>query len=288
MTLKHNKKRNVGLLSEFFARYIGFCVIEHRDADLKKARELFQRHFHKGTDLHRELKLFTALYETKLTTKESASSLISQVKEACKLQSQARIDLEKTALLHEINKTFNSESFFNQNVDEYKDYATIQLLLNHWRGGVLLENYQEVAQLEEKVLQRLIKPVVETKTNILEMGVQEVDGLVLRLMNEKMNRKYNDSLNQEQKQILQMYVFSKNDPGVKARLSEELTKVRTKTLKKLDESLAHDPEAKKAASKLGEIKEMLLREYHDTSDPNDKTISFYLSISKLNEELSDE
>jgi multidrug efflux pump subunit AcrA (membrane-fusion protein) len=139
MALKHNKKRNVGLINEFFARYMARAIIERRDSDLKKAKELFSKHFQKGTDLHRELRLFSSLYETRLQSREAAASLIEQAKQVCKLQSQARIDLEKTALLREINQQLGEPKFFDQEVAGYRDYATIQVLLNHWRFRVTLE-----------------------------------------------------------------------------------------------------------------------------------------------------
>lgn len=213
MALKHNKKRNVGLINEFFARYMARAIIERRDTDLKKAKELFSKHFQKGTDLHRELRLFTSLFETRLQSREAASTMLDQAKQLCKLQSQARIDLEKTALLHEINQHLGGSAFFDQEVSGYRDYATIQVLLNHWRGSVLTENISEAAQLEDKLIQHLTQTSsIQEKKDALKMSDEEVDGLVVNLMVEKLNRKFSSSLNAEQKKLLQLYVFSKDHP----------------------------------------------------------------------------
>lgn len=287
--LKHNKKRNVGLLNEFFARYMARCIIEHRDGDLQKAKELFAKHFQKGTDLYRELRLFSTLSETRLTSREAAFSLIEQVRQACKLQSQARIDLEKTALLHEINQTLSDTGFFEQAIPEYRDYATIQVLLNHWRGTVLTENLSEAAQLEDKLIQNLTeKASVAEKKNILEMSNDDVDGLVVNLMTKKLNQKFSSSLNEEQKKLLQLYVFSRESPEAKASLVEKLEGIRTRVSSAIDSSLAGDEQAKRVASKLTEVRSMLEGEYRNTANPDDKLVTFYMTVSKLGEELSNE
>lgn len=287
--MKHNKKRNVGLLNEFFARYMAKAIIEKRDSDLAKAKELFAKHFQPGTDLHRELKVFTALFETRLVSPAGAITLIDQAKQACKLQSQARLDLEKSALLHEVNIRLNDPEFFNESINEYRDYATIQVLMNHWRGGLLTENLGEVAQLEDKLLVSLTsKPTTEIKKEALGMTTNDVDSLVVRLMAKKLNEKYADKLDSDQRKILNLYVFSQSNSDAKNTLSNLLESLRQDTLRQLDESLRTDREAQKIETKLLEVKKMLLNEYKDTSINDDNAITFYLSVSKLQKELKNE
>jgi hypothetical protein len=287
-TLKHNKKRNVGLLNEFFARYIAKAILEKRDGDIEQAKALYARHFQKGTELSRELRLFTNLFETRVESREAANSLLSQVKEACKLQSQARIDLEKTALLHEINQTFGECNFFDQEIVEYRDYATIQVLLNHWRGRIVTENLSEAAQLEDKLLNRLVSklPVAESKS--LNMQESEVDGLVVNLMIQKFNQRFGTMLNEEQKKLLRLYVFSKDNVSSKEELIKLLEGLKEKSSKLLETAILRDKDAQKVKTKLTEVKQMLQETYQDTSNLDDSLVTFYMSISKLNEELSNE
>ncbi len=287
--LKHNKKRNAGLLNEFFARYMAKAIIEKRDNDLAKAKELFSKHFHQGTDLHRELKMFTALFETKLVSRDAAVSLIEQVKQGCKLQSQAKIDLEKSALLHEINLYLNDPGFFDQEISGYRDYATIQVLMNHWRGGLLSEHLSEAAQLEDKLIQLITsKSSVQEKRDVLQMTNQDVDGLVVNLMTEKLNKKYSTALNENQKKILQLYVFSKEDSSVKTTLVEFLEKMRQKTLSGIQRALNSDKDARKVEGKLQEVKTMLQNDYRDTTQLDDQMVTFYMTVSKLEEELTND
>ena len=303
-SLKHNKKRNVGLLNEFFARYMARAIVEKRDNDLEKSKNLFTKHFHKNTELHRELKLFQCLMETKLSSKESAVSLLNQVKDATKIQSQTKLDLEKTALLHEINLTLlgdnnnNSSSFFDTEIPEYRNYATIQVLLNHWRGGLITEDLSEVAQLEDKLLSSLTEQLHSSGTNnnknsTLNMTNEDVDGLVVNLMNKKLNQKFGKSLNEDQKKLLQLYVFSSNNKTNinNNELSLWLEELRDRVIKKLEQPSLVISESivsnKIEHNKLKEVSKLLKEDYWDVSNPNDQVISFYMTVSKLEEELKD-
>lgn len=287
MSLNHNKKRNVGLLNEFFARYMARAIIEHRDADVAKAKELFTKHFHKGTDLHRELKVFYTLFETRLNSREAAVGLIEQAKKACRMQSQAKIDLEKSALLHEVNLDIRDPMFFNQEISEYRDFATIQVLLNHWRGNVLTEDLGSVAQLEDKLISHLTRTgTVYEKKEVLKMTNSDVDNLVIRLMTEKMNKKFSSALSGSQKTLLKLYVFSKDSTEAKQALTTLLEGMRSRALVVLESALRTDTEAQKVGSKLQEVRTLLQEDFKDTSNPTDKMVTFYMTVSKLEEELS--
>jgi hypothetical protein len=287
--LKHNKKRNVGLINEFFARYIAKAIIEQKDSDITKAKVLFRKHFHRGTDLYKELKLFNALYKTKVQNKEAAYSLVKQVKEACKIQSQEKVDLEKTALLREVNCTLNDADFFNRGIADYKICATIQVLLNNWRMGALQENLGESSQLEDKLLEHLVRGTEEkpqTIDNVLGMTNDDVDQLVINIMLEKLHSKFGALLNEEQKEIINMYVFSSDNSEIRSKLFEILEKIRVRTGKLIENEIKSNKDDY-TNKKLVEVKSMLQEEYKDTSSLEDTTITFYLSVIKLEKELTD-
>lgn len=284
---KHNKKRNVGLLNEFFARYIAKAIIEQKDTDLAKAKLLFKKHFQKGTDLYKELKLFNALYKTKIQNKESAYSLINQVKEACKLQSQQKLELEKTALLHEINSTLKDENFFNRGISDYKTCATIQVLLNTWRTDSLQENISETSQLEDKLLEHLVatsepKPVVVE--NALGMTDKDVNQLVINIMLEKMNSKFGTLLDEDQKKLINLYVFSADDSDMRSKLFESLETIRVRAEKLIEKEIIATSD-EYTNKKLVEVRTMLQEDYKNTSEVQDDMMTFYLSVLKLEKEL---
>jgi hypothetical protein len=284
--LKHNKKRNTGLLYEFFTRYIGKAILENRDGDIQKAKTLLKKHFNRGTDLYKELKLFKALTESHVSNRDQAMHLINRVREIVKSQSQARLDLEKTSLIHEINSNLNADLFFEEAIPNYKELGTIQVLLNTWRDETLKESaVGETVYLEEK----LVEYMLESKNNeknqkTLQMTTEDVDRLVVNIMTEKVNKKYNN-LDREQKEIIQLYVFSKDNPQAQAKLSETLTSVKRRFIGTLAANQHEFEEDKVLNGKLQEVRTQLQRDYNDPTTITEDMVSFYLGLTKLEREV---
>jgi hypothetical protein len=284
--LKHNKKRNTGLLYEFFTRYIGKAILENRDSDIGKAKTLLKKHFNKGTDTYKELKLFKALSESAVTSREQALHLISRVRETVKLQSQARLDLEKTSLIHEVNANLNADLFFEETIPDYKKLATIQVLLNTWRDETLKEAVSETVQLEERLVEFMLEKrnTVDQATEAASMTTEDVDRLVVNIMTEKVNKRYNN-LNTEQKEIIRLFVFSNTNEYSKNQLSESLEKLKRRFLGTV---AAHSHEFSTdtvLTNKLNEIRTTLQKDYDDTSVITEELVTFYLGLSKLEGEV---
>lgn len=285
-----NKKRNVGLIYEFLARYMAEAIIENRDADIAKAKLVVQRHFKKGTDLHNELKLFRALHESTLPNRESVKALFDKVKSAVKLQSQQRLDLEKTSLIHEINASLGNESFFDQPIQEYKTFASIQVLLNHWRSGEndvlsLHESISEVVQLEERLIQHLLSDKTKAaEESLAVMSNARLDEgsseLLVSMLAEKINKKFGSSLNEQQRKIIQCHALSD-----KASLSSELSSLKIKACNLIDEAVEIEHLDEEIKNKLLETKTMITTTYSNTDDVTDDTVTFYMGISKLVKEM---
>lgn len=283
--LKHNKKRNTGLLYEFFTRYIGKAILENRDSDIVKAKTLLKKHFNKSTDIYKELKLFKTLTESKVSSREQAVYLINRVREAVKYQSQARLDLEKTSLIHEVNGNLDSMGFFEEVIPEYKKLATVQVLLNTWRDETLKESVSETIQLEERLIDAMLEHKISTNINeTANMTTDDVDRLVVNIMTEKVNRKYNN-LNPEQKQIIQLYVFSKDNEQAQAKLVETLTNIKGRFISAFALHSKEFDSDKVLSEKLDKVKNMLQQEYNDPRLLSEELVSFYLGLSKLENEV---
>ncbi len=284
MPLKHNKKRNVGLVYEFLARYIGQAIIEGQDDKITKAKTIIQKHFNKKTDLHEELKLFRSLHSTKTPTRDRAIHLLNRVREGLRTQSQTRLDLEKTSLIHEINITLGDDQFFNRSIEDYKSYATIQVLLNEWRSKNLVESITEIVELEEKLIEHLCSGESPMKLNdVLEMKVDDVDKMTVSIMTEKVNKKFSD-LSDEQRHIVQNYVFIEDNQDARKTLVESLKKLGSRIAYKVDLGLKEFQMDKVLSEKLESVKS-ILNEYKFCVDLNDEVIAFYLSLPNLETEL---
>ena len=284
--LKHNKKRNTGLLYEFFSRYIAKAVLENRDNDITKAKSLLKKHFNPNTDISKELKLFKALMESKINSREQAVYLISRVRESVKYQSQARLELEKTGLIHEINSNLNGDLFFEESISNYKQLGTIQVLLNTWRDELLKENaIGETVSLEEKLIESLLENKKEENIQeALNMTTGDVDRLVVNLMTEKVNKKYSH-LNEEQKEVIRLYVFSKEDPKALSQLTETLSEIKRKFIGTLAAYKHEFEDDKVLTEKLNEVRQTLQQEYNDPTLLTEELVSFYLGLSKLENEV---
>ena len=284
--LKHNKKRNIGLLYEFFTRFIGKAILENRDNDIVKAKTLLKKHLNRGTDLYKELKLFKVLSEANVSNREQALHLINRVREAVKYQSQARLELEKTSLIHEVNSNLNADLFFEESITDYKKLGVIQVLLNTWRDETLKESVVgETVYLEEKLIEFMMNnKSKDDSQQALQMTTEDVDRLVVNLMTEKVNKKYSN-LNEEQKDVIRLYVFSKDDTQVKESLVEKLSGIKNKFLAVLPAHRHEFENDKVLIDKLSEVKNTLLKEYSDFSSVNDDMVGFYLGLSKLEHEV---
>ena len=297
--LYHNKKRNVGLLNEFFARYIANALVEQNGAGIDKATILYKKYFLGKTEISKEWKLFAALYETNISSKETAHGLIGRVRSVSGSLNSVSLEAEKTKLIHEVNNLLGDKEFFKRPVGDYKLQASIQVLLNNWREKKLTESLSEVATLEDSVLEHLVRAKIQPSGNSLYLEMdssqidKEIDSLVVGLMSEKFNTKFNKELFDEQRQIVSNYVFSSSSDVSKGNLKNILESIRTRTLKLVEDSLLTKKVGKENLSehlskKFTGIKNLLLHEYKDTSNLNDDTITFYMTLVKLEKELAHE
>lgn len=280
--IKHNKKRNAGLIFEFFSKYIGKCIIENKDSDISKAKLLLKKHFNPKTELYKELKLFKVLYEKKLESNSEVLQLFEKVKQAARMQSESRLDLEKTSLIKDINISFLNEGFFDQEIIDYKIFATIQLLLNSWRSNEIFESINQTFELEQKLIEHITKKETNKEQNKIneQNTTEDIDQLVINLMTEKINDNFGDLLNEEQKLVINHFVFSEID-----KLTNDLNEIKNNSLKLINEAKYEFSNDKFLMEKLNSLNFLLLNEYSNVNSPNEDIVSFYLGLINLKQEL---
>lgn len=283
MEFKHNKKRNIGLISEFFSRYIAEAFIDDRHEDIAKARKLWEKHVHSKSSTYKELQIFNALHESNLNSKEIAFSMLEKAKSVCKKQSQQKLDEEKAALINEISSVLGDKSFFDRSVPDYKTFASVQVLMNAWRGTGFKGSISDMAQLEEMVLEHILTKKTKPEIDASGVTTSEVNSLVVKLMTEKFNAKYNGLLNETQKEIVGLYMLSHDNKDNKDRLVALLEGLKVGTLKALKSPVMTEGLDRILKSKLGEVISLL--ESSDLTNVTDETITFYMSVAKLKEEM---
>lgn len=283
MEFKHNKKRNIGLISEFFSRYIAEAFIDERHDDIAKARKLWEKHVHSKSSTYKELQIFNALHESNLNSKEIAFSMLEKAKSVCKKQSQQKLDEEKAALINEISSVLGDKSFFDRSVPDYKTFASVQVLMNAWRGTGFKGSISDMAQLEEMVLEHILTKKTKPEIDASGVTTSEVNSLVVKLMTEKFNAKYNGLLNETQKEIVGLYMLSHDNKDNKDRLVALLEGLKVGTLKALKSPVMTEGLDRILKSKLGEVISLL--ESSDLTNVTDESITFYMSVAKLKEEM---
>lgn len=271
----HNKKRNVGLVYEMLLQYITENIMNNNQGNARKAVKIIENRFNKKTELYKEFRLFNALANTSVSGTEIAAGIMTEAKNAARRLNDIKLEKEKSLLIKDINYQLKESSFFHRRIKKFKDFATIQILINEWKQGDN-SNLSRMIQYEKLMVENLIKE--ESIMSNVDFD-ERSDKLVFKVMSDKINEKYKDTLLPEQKDIIRNYAIYANDPET---LEYYLNSIKSKTIKSLKEykSLSDN---KIILSKIGKV----IRNITDlqTENIDDKTISKYLTLISLKNEI---
>ena len=163
MKVKHNKKRNVGLLFAQLSQSVSEAMVEGNVKKANNTLSVIKRHFVPGTELFKEFRLFRAIMVTSVPTDSLATSIIGEAKHASKNINTKLLTQQKSALIKDINYNLNENNFYSRRVADYKTFATVQTLLSEWRSespdvAVVAKFETELHShlLEEKKIQKKI------------------------------------------------------------------------------------------------------------------------------------
>jgi hypothetical protein len=227
--MKHNKKRNVGLIYELLTKHITKCVMNDNKIEARKVLRIIENRFNKSNELYKEFRIFQAIYNSTVSNTTVAVGVLTEAKNGIRSLDRQKLQKEKSLLIRDINYQLKNENFYNQKVDDYRLYASIQSLINTWSEGTSAD-LSKLIKLEKIVLEHLID---EDKKIINEIVLDErSDNLVFKILAEKLNEKYNKALTQEQKSIVRNYAVYFDD---KDSLSIYLNNIKTKTKRCLKE-----------------------------------------------------
>ena len=228
MTSKnHNKKRNVGIIYEQLCRKVSECIIEGDKEKADVALNILKKHFKKGTELYKEFRLFNSLVKTTVSSDAIATRIIERAQDAASDHNSSKLHREKSHLIKEINHKLDGNSFYHTRVPEYRTYATIQTLLNSWRGGS--ENLGKVAEFEQKICEWLISEKAEEKLS--EMKTTDVNKLTVKIMHENFNKKYSGEMTSSQQTLVRDFVFTQQSAA-----QDEITSVLREQKNKAENS----------------------------------------------------
>jgi hypothetical protein len=275
----HNKKRNVGLIYEQLIRYASKCILEGRTERAEIAMQILKEHFRPGTELYKEFRLFNALVQTTVPTEALALRVLEEARKAATTHDSQKLDFEKSALIRSINKRIDFPGFFDTRIPEYRKLATVQTLLNDWRSTDSTFSAQRVIY-EGKVVGHLTEKIEVPKLT----KKSEVTSLSLKLMREKLDRKYSTSLTQEQIGLINLYVKASTRSDASGPLAEACASVKSRAIRALD-LLRRE----KGEGILTEKVDPVKREVESLPDRNiqERDLTKYLTLIKLISEAED-
>ncbi len=229
MKIKHNKKRNTAFVYEALIRE-GTSAILQGDHDRKNTVvRLIKKHFAPDSILYKELQCYRSLYETRGLEKETCEKIIKEAKLASRLMDTQGIFVSQTDLINDVNKELEP-SVFNNFVPNYKSLANIYKMFSHSTDP------KSTVILEQLVLEHM------TQTQPKERDLK-VDSLVVESFVEKFNNKYDKTLLEEQKTLLNLYIssFVDNSLELKMYLNEEISRLKRELNEsKLKEEICSD------------------------------------------------
>jgi hypothetical protein len=268
---RHNKKRNTAFLYEALVRELTKCIVTKDEERKGIIISLVKEHFTSGTILRKELDLYRALYETEDFDVHTYEKLIYEVKLSHSQLDREAVFKEQTALINKINKSL-SKGVFSNFVPNYKDLATISQILNpdvSVKHRVLLENSLVSSLSHDSADER--------------QQMTPIDNLVYKTFVNKFNERYNDTLLEVQRELLNKYITSFHDDGFefKIYLNEELGRLKTIISKFMKSETATADNLLFENSNKVLLK---LEEYRD-QEINETLIQDVLKVQNLVEEL---
>lgn len=280
MNIKHNKKRNIGVVYELLIQHITNCIVEGDNKSAKIGTRLIEKHFSKEKELYKEFRLFNALVSSTVSDTHIVASILSEAKRAARKIDYKKLEKEKSNLLRDINYKINRKDFFYQSVANYRQLGSIQIALNEWRKdspdlGRLIEFEKKIG--ENLLLEKTNKSITEVKNNL---DASKSDKLILKLMTEKINKKYSN-LSSAEREIISNYVFysSKEGDYLKSYLSE-----KRKDALSLLENFEDKESNQILVEKVGKVRDTI--QNISEQEVNDETVIKFLTITKLINELT--
>lgn len=275
---KHNKRRNSLLIYEFLVRTISKSIIDDDKKKSAVALKILKKHYKPGTELYKEFRLMNALAKTTVSSEHTAASILSEAKIAASSFDAQKLDREKSLLIRNINHMLNDENFYDQHVNEYREFATIQTLINEWRSSH--KDLHVVAKFEDHLMKHLVTEKTQLPDSPLSEDTTGSARLLMKVMTKKLNEKYSGILNEQQKSLIKAYAYS--------TASEDQTSIRMK-LQEIKSDLVvlidgYEVTANEyLKNKLQETKSTLLSENLEIVD--DSTVTRFMLYSKLRDEL---
>lgn len=204
--LKHKKQKNVGLIYEILIKKVSQDLIN--ESKEKTAQHLLEKYFNKYTDIYKENKIYQIVLNSAGKSYSQISKNISESLNITKTIDKEKILTEKYNLVGEILENFG-EKFFNTEVRNYKEFASIYKLIEVKRVNNLRLSPGEALIIENSLIESL-------ENNSKQKGLEETTSTL---------EEYCEGLDENRRELV-LNMFSKDFPDFKTNLIEEFYSIR--------------------------------------------------------------
>jgi hypothetical protein len=208
MKIKHSKYKNTGILFELLVRQVTIDTLKGVDSP---AIDIMKKYFVKS-ELGREYKLYESILKSKVLNESRANTVVSTILESSVNLNKSTLKRQKYNLIKEIKAHYDLDTFFNIKIKNYKELASLYMLIEGTNGTSYVAPSQMVdckITLLEFLTKQEIKSQDSRENVIEEFQAYDKDLRILtyKILLEKFNEKY-DSISIEQKQILKEFINS--------------------------------------------------------------------------------
>jgi len=280
LTRTHNKKRNSALLYNFLIMTISRSLVEGNQRQSQRALRVLKKHYKPTSELFREFRLVNSLIETTVSSNIVANSIIQEAKRAVRMLDETALDRQKSLLIRDINHVISDPDFYDQHINEYRIIATIQTLVNDWRSAN--PDLKRMALYEEQLVNWLTTERPAESDVIMESP--GTNRLLMKIMMKKLNEKYSNVLNDDQKALIRAYAFSTaNDETLSIQM--KLNELRDSLVSAIDTYASATEVSTTLNEKLLSTKRQLVNESLDKID--DELVTRFMLYTKLKSELEE-
>lgn len=222
--LKHSKFKNTGILFELLVRQIASDTLANKDS---LALEIIKKHFKKGTELTKELKLYQSLTKENFDKQYQAQEFIDIVLNERNKLNEGILRRQKYNLIKSVKESFVMEDFFKYRVTNYREMASVYKLFEHTASASPKEYVTCKTTILETITRDGVEVVTESTNTDYNNQPKEVRMLAYKFLVDSFNSKYTN-LSETQKKILRTYINNVDNSGkLRTFVMSEVKKLKT-------------------------------------------------------------
>ena len=206
--LKHVKIKNSAILYELLIRQISTDVISGKENS--NALRIVKEYFGSKSEVAKELVLYKTLSTTKFNSESKAQSLVEAVLSARKKLDASKLRRMKYQIIKEVQRHYNVNDFFSNEIPSYKLYASIYMLFEDMSTSDT-SSPMDIARYRNTLVEHIVttkKSSMKTRPRVLveyEKQPEDVRLLTTKFLLQKFNDKYKN-FTLEQRQLVKEYI----------------------------------------------------------------------------------